>query len=78
MIQPRPKAGKSSGATTKKKTRASYIRVTCFEEEARLSPSQRDLELEQVVDAMERAIELTPFSVNSVTTNGVRSTGCYR
>ncbi|MEM7406462.1 MAG: FAD-dependent oxidoreductase [Pseudomonadota bacterium] len=29
--------------------------------EARLSPSQRDLELDQVVEAMERAIELTPI-----------------
>ncbi len=29
--------------------------------EARLSPSQRDLELEQVLEALERAIELTPI-----------------
>ena len=29
--------------------------------EARLSPSQRDLEIEQVMDALERAIELTPI-----------------
>jgi len=30
-------------------------------EEARLSPSQRDLEMDQVMDALERAIELTPI-----------------
>ncbi|MDG1183851.1 MAG: hypothetical protein P8N30_14245, partial [Tateyamaria sp.] len=30
-------------------------------EESRLSPSQRDLELEQVMDGLERAIELTPI-----------------
>ncbi len=30
-------------------------------EEARLSPSQRDLELEEVIDPLERAIELTPI-----------------
>jgi len=30
-------------------------------EQARLSPSQRDLELDQVMDALERAIELTPI-----------------
>ncbi len=30
-------------------------------EEARLSPSQRDLELEEVMDPLERAIELTPI-----------------
>ena len=30
-------------------------------EEARLSPSQRDLELEQVLPALERAMELTPI-----------------
>ncbi len=30
-------------------------------EEARLSPSQRDLEIDQVADALERAMELTPI-----------------
>ncbi|GGB42278.1 dehydrogenase [Roseibium aquae] len=30
-------------------------------EEARLSPSQRDLELEQVIEPLERAMELTPI-----------------
>ncbi len=30
-------------------------------EEARLSPSQRDLELEQILEPLERAIELTPI-----------------
>ena len=30
-------------------------------EEARLSPSQRDLEMEQVMDPLERAMELTPI-----------------
>jgi hypothetical protein len=30
-------------------------------EQARLSPSQRDLEMDQVMDALERAIELTPI-----------------
>ncbi|GGK75120.1 GcvT family protein [Amphritea balenae] len=30
-------------------------------EDARLSPSQRDLELEEVIDPLERAIELTPI-----------------
>ncbi|MEO0618965.1 MAG: FAD-dependent oxidoreductase [Pseudomonadota bacterium] len=30
-------------------------------EQARLSPSQRDLEMEQVMDPLERAIELTPI-----------------
>lgn len=30
-------------------------------EEARLSPSQRDLELEEIMDPLERAIELTPI-----------------
>lgn len=30
-------------------------------EEARLSPSQRDLEMEQVIEPLERAIELTPI-----------------
>ena len=30
-------------------------------EEARLSPSQRDLEMEQIIEPLERAIELTPI-----------------
>ena len=30
-------------------------------EEARLSPSQRDLELEDVIEPLERAMELTPI-----------------
>ena len=49
------------GYYEEKDPRLVHPRDLVSKEEARLSPSQRDLELEQVVDAMERAIELTPI-----------------
>ena len=42
--------------------RACAIRASCSERhEARLSPSQRDLDMEQILAPLERAIELTPI-----------------
>ena len=43
------------------KPRMCHPRDLLEKEESRLSPSQRDLELEQVIDPLERAIELTPI-----------------
>ncbi len=44
-----------------KNPRMVHPRDLLEKEEARLSPSQRDLDMEQVMDALERAMELTPI-----------------
>ena len=49
------------GYYEEKDPRVVHPRDLQLKEEARLSPSQRDLEVDQVSDAMERAIELTPI-----------------
>ena len=49
------------GYYEEKDPRVVHPRDLLDKEEARLSPSQRDLEVDQVVDALERAIELTPI-----------------
>jgi glycine cleavage system aminomethyltransferase T/glycine/D-amino acid oxidase-like deaminating enzyme len=49
------------GYYEEKAPRLVHPRDLLEKEESRLSPSQRDLELDQVIDAMERAIELTPI-----------------
>ncbi|MGI9385859.1 MAG: FAD-dependent oxidoreductase, partial [Methyloligellaceae bacterium] len=49
------------GYYEEKNPRMCHPRDLLEKEEARLSPSQRDLEMEQVMDALERAIELTPI-----------------
>ena len=49
------------GYYEEKDPRVVHPRDLLEKEEARLSPSQRDLEMEQVADALERAIELTPI-----------------
>ena len=41
--------------------RTCHPRDLLEKEEARLSPSQRDLEMDQIIDPLERAIELTPI-----------------
>jgi glycine/D-amino acid oxidase-like deaminating enzyme len=47
-------------------------------DQARLSPSQRDLDMEQVIEPLERAMELTPILANSATTRAIPSTACCR
>jgi glycine/D-amino acid oxidase-like deaminating enzyme len=47
-------------------------------EQARLSPSQRDLDMEQIIEPLERAMELTPILANSVTMKAIPSTACCR
>ena len=49
------------GYYEEKDPRMVHPRDLLEKEESRLSPSQRDLDLDQVVDALERAIELTPI-----------------
>ena len=49
------------GYYEEKDPRMVHPRDLVAKEEARLSPSQRDLEMDQVMDALERAIELTPI-----------------
>ena len=49
------------GYYEEKDPRMCHPRDLLEKEQARLSPSQRDLEMEQVMDALERAIELTPI-----------------
>ena len=49
------------GYYEEKAPRLVHPRNLLEKEESRLSPSQRDLDIEQVMDAMERAIELTPI-----------------
>ncbi|MGI9408331.1 MAG: FAD-dependent oxidoreductase, partial [Hyphomicrobiaceae bacterium] len=49
------------GYYEEKNPRMCHPRDLQEKEEARLSPSQRDLEMDQVMDALERAIELTPI-----------------
>ena len=41
--------------------RVCHPRDLLEKEEARLSPSQRDLEMEQIIEPLEKAIELTPI-----------------
>ncbi len=49
------------GYYEEKDPRMCHPRDLQSKEEARLSPSQRDLELDQVIEPLERAIELTPI-----------------
>ncbi len=49
------------GYYEEKEPRLCHPRDLLEKEEARLSPSQRDLELEQIIEPLERAIELTPI-----------------
>lgn len=49
------------GYYEEKEPRLCHPRDLLEKEEARLSPSQRDLELEEVIEPLERAIELTPI-----------------
>ncbi|MBT6275639.1 MAG: FAD-dependent oxidoreductase [Chromatiales bacterium] len=49
------------GYYEEKNPRMVHPRDLLEKEQSRLSPSQRDLELDQVIEAMERAIELTPI-----------------
>lgn len=49
------------GYYEEREPRMCHPRDLLEKEQARLSPSQRDLEMEQVMDALERAIELTPI-----------------
>ena len=49
------------GYYEEKDPRMVHPRDLLTKEESRLSPSQRDLELDQVMDALERAMELTPI-----------------
>ena len=48
------------GYYEEKEPRMCHPRDILEKEEARLSPSQRDLELEEVIEPLERAMELTP------------------
>ena len=57
-----PKAARSNGATTRStEPRLVHPRDLLEKEQARLSPSQRDLDMEQVLAPLERAMELTPI-----------------
>ena len=49
------------GYYEEKDPRMCHPRDLLEKEEARLSPSQRDLEMEQIMEPLERAIELTPI-----------------
>jgi glycine cleavage system aminomethyltransferase T/glycine/D-amino acid oxidase-like deaminating enzyme len=49
------------GYYEEKNPRMCHPRDLQSKEEARLSPSQRDLEMEQIMEPLERAIELTPI-----------------
>lgn len=49
------------GYYEEKEPRMCHPRDLQEKEEARLSPSQRDLEMEQIIEPLERAIELTPI-----------------
>jgi glycine cleavage system aminomethyltransferase T/glycine/D-amino acid oxidase-like deaminating enzyme len=49
------------GYYEEKEPRMCHPRDLQEKEEARLSPSQRDLEIEQIMEPLERAIELTPI-----------------
>jgi len=49
------------GYYEEKSPRLCHPRDILTKEEARLSPSQRDLEMEQIIEPLERAIELTPI-----------------
>ena len=49
------------GYYEEKAPRLCHPRDILGKEEARLSPSQRDLEMEQIIEPLERAIELTPI-----------------
>ena len=49
------------GYYEEKEPRMCHPRDLLEKEEARLSPSQRDLEIEQILDPLEKAIELTPI-----------------
>ena len=49
------------GYYEEKDPRLCHPRDLLEKEQARLSPSQRDLEMEQVIEPLERAIELTPI-----------------
>ena len=49
------------GYYEEKEPRMCHPRDLQSKEEARLSPSQRDLEMEQIMEPLERAIELTPI-----------------
>ncbi|RED52077.1 GcvT family protein [Aestuariispira insulae] len=49
------------GYYEEKEPRLVHPRDILEKEEARLSPSQRDLEMEQVIEPLERAMELTPI-----------------
>lgn len=49
------------GYYEEKEPRMVHPRDLLEKEEARLSPSQRDLEMEQIMDPLERAMELTPI-----------------
>ncbi|MDM3871398.1 FAD-dependent oxidoreductase [Porticoccus sp. W117] len=49
------------GYYEEKEPRLCHPRDILEKEEARLSPSQRDLELEEVIEPLERAMELTPI-----------------
>ena len=49
------------GYYEEKEPRLRHPRDLLEKEEARLSPSQRDLDMEQVIESLERAIELTPI-----------------
>lgn len=49
------------GYYEEKNPRLVHPRDLLEKEEARLSPSQRDLEMEQILEPLERAIELTPI-----------------
>jgi len=49
------------GYYEEKEPRMCHPRDLLEKEQARLSPSQRDLEMEQIIEPLERAIELTPI-----------------
>src|SRR3546814_15684190 len=49
------------GYYEEKDPRLVHPRDLLEKEEARLSPSQRDLEMEQILEPLERAMELTPL-----------------
>ncbi len=49
------------GYYEEKEPRLVHPRDLLEKEEARLSPSQRDLEMEQIIEPLERAMELTPI-----------------
>lgn len=60
-----PKSGEGGqlewGYYEEREPRMCHPKDILEKEEARLSPSQRDLELEEVIEPLERAIELTPI-----------------